>query len=200
MRGKLTYKILENASGFVGGVKDFAKAVLLSGYGASGRKIRKTFFDLRDERDYIKAELEMEKANLEKMISLIYKLKSDDCISVNSMKNSKLKWDLTKSGIKKLIKLQRQFARGFLPSPHYSKERSEQIIIVIFDIPESERRKRDWFRAVVEFLGFKMLQKSVWIGYIKISEDLMGDLKNLRLLDYIEIFSVNKAGSLKQLV
>ena len=72
-------------------------------------------------------------------------------------------------------------------------------MIVVFDVPEKERRKRDWLRSVLKRLELKMVQKSVWIGKVKIPKELLDDLFNLKLLDYVEIFEVSKSGSLRQL-
>lgn len=35
--------------------------------------------------------------------------------------------------------------------------------MVIFDIPEKKRKLRDFFREVLKNLGFKFLQKSIWV-------------------------------------
>ena len=45
-----------------------------------------------------------------------------------------------------------------------------------------------------------MIQKSVWIGKVKIPKEFLDDLFKLRLIDYIEIFEISKAGSLKNLI
>jgi len=37
--------------------------------------------------------------------------------------------------------------------------------ILVFDVPESERKRRDHFRRHLKLLGFKKHQQSVWISY-----------------------------------
>ena len=37
-------------------------------------------------------------------------------------------------------------------------------MIVIFDIPEIRKNKRNWLRGDLMALGFMQLQKSVWFG------------------------------------
>jgi phenylacetic acid degradation operon negative regulatory protein len=36
--------------------------------------------------------------------------------------------------------------------------------IILFDIPENKRRHRDYLRNTIKFIGFKELQKSVWVS------------------------------------
>ena len=71
-----------------------------------------------------------------------------------------------------------------------------RLVIVAFDIPERVRRYRDWFRSVLENLGLTMIQKSVWMGKIKIPKALIDDLAELKLIDFVEIFEVGNEGSL----
>lgn len=44
--------------------------------------------------------------------------------------------------------------------------------MVIFDIPESKRQQRDFLRKQLKWLGFKELQKSVWIFPYDIRKEL----------------------------
>ncbi|KKT22109.1 MAG: hypothetical protein UW08_C0017G0006 [Parcubacteria group bacterium GW2011_GWB1_43_8b] len=78
--------------------------------------------------------------------------------------------------------------------------KSDSVIIVAFDIPEKLRSRRSQIRKVLKSLDFRMIQKSVWIGKNKIPDDFIRDLKDLNLLVYIDIFSINKSGSLKSVL
>ncbi len=44
-----------------------------------------------------------------------------------------------------------------------------------------------------------MAQKSVWIGKTKVPQKFLNDLDDLDISDYVEIFTVNKSGSLRKL-
>lgn len=90
-------------------------------------------------------------------------------------------------------------SKKLLPAVAYQKEKSDKLIIIAFDVPETERKKREWLRAVIKNLGFKMVQRSVWIGKIKIPKEFMNDLLKLRLVEFVEIFEISKTGSLKQI-
>jgi hypothetical protein len=68
-------------------------------------------------------------------------------------------------------------------------KKSDKTIVVIFDIPEKWREKRNWLRLVLIELGYAMLQKSVWKGEYSIPEQLLIDLKNLSLLPYVKFFT-----------
>lgn len=71
--------------------------------------------------------------------------------------------------------------------------------IVSFDIPEKQRKKRRWIREELLGLGYKCLQKSVWVGFSPLPEDFFEDLDLLLLRNHIHVFSVNKKGTLQQL-
>ena len=199
MKENLTYKILDNIAGFIGNVGDLVEAFFNAGYGVSVGGIRYEYTKLKKKRDYFAVEREEEEDSVRKMKSLIYKLKS--CGFIKSEKNGdSQKWNLTDVGMGKLLKMRANIANGIFPSIFYEKEKSAQTIIIAFDIPERDRRKRDWFRAVISNLDCKMLQKSVWIGKLKVPEKLLADLKDLRILDFVQIFSINKSGSLEQVI
>src|SRR3989338_825438 len=86
-----------------------------------------------------------------------------------------------------------------LQNKHYEvKDKQPHQIIISFDIPEKFRRKRDWLREVIQNLGFKMVHKSVWVGNIKLPEQLIFDLERVNILEFIEIFEVTKTGTLKK--
>ena len=69
--------------------------------------------------------------------------------------------------------------------------------LVIFDVPEEERYKRDILRAELVCNNFKMLQKSVWLGTNPLPEDFIHNLDNLGLKNKVHIFSVLKSGTIK---
>ena len=68
--------------------------------------------------------------------------------------------------------------------------------LVIFDIPEYERNKRNIIRAELVGHNFQILQRSVWIGYNPLSEDFIKTLDTLNLKNKVHIFSVEKMGTL----
>ena len=60
--------------------------------------------------------------------------------------------------------------------------------LVVFDIPESQRRGRDQFRWWLKDCGFKMVQRSVWIINRNVTQPLAKVVKQLKLSAWIRIF------------
>lgn len=70
--------------------------------------------------------------------------------------------------------------------------------LIIFDIPERERKKRLWLRLELVAYGYRLLQKSVWVGYRPLSEEFFRDLEGLNLRSHVHIFSIHHKGTLKE--
>ena len=66
--------------------------------------------------------------------------------------------------------------------------------LVIFDIPEKERRKRDTIRMELISIGFQQLQKSVWYGEHPLPRDFVTLIDSLSLQPHVHIFSVRQSG------
>lgn len=71
--------------------------------------------------------------------------------------------------------------------------------IVMFDIPERERKKRDIIRAELIGYGFSQLQKSVWIGEYRLPEEFITLIGDLDLSDCVHIFSVREKGTIARI-
>lgn len=69
--------------------------------------------------------------------------------------------------------------------------------LVIFDIPEQERKKRDSIRIELMSARFTQLQKSVWIGYRPLPKDFLIFLDNLNVREHVHIFSIKNEGTLE---
>lgn len=128
----------------------------------------------------------------QKFYALLNYLKKQGFIESKKKGRSAL-WKITVAGLKKLKFLNK------LNMPDYKTETDDKFKIIIFDIPEKERKKRAWLREVLKMLGFKMLQFSVWIGKNKIPERFLEELRNKQMLSYIHILEINKSGTLKTL-
>ena len=70
--------------------------------------------------------------------------------------------------------------------------------LVIFDIPEKERRKRDAIRAELGAAGFRQLQKSVWYAEQPLPEDFLELLDALALKPHVHIFSIRQSGTISR--
>ncbi len=130
--------------------------------------------------------------------SLISHLQQSGLIA-KEKNNGLFSWRITKHGKEKRGLLTRRLSvseKLVLPSRVYQNKQSEELVVVIFDIPEKERHKRNWLRSVLKNLKFSLIQESVWMGKTKIPSDLIKDLKKLNILSCVKIFSVTKIGNL----
>ena len=92
-----------------------------------------------------------------------------------------------------------QKSKSLPDNGRYKTESDDELKIIIFDIPEKERQKRDWLRSVLKNLKFSMLQKSVWAGKIKLPKQFLEDLSKNKIIPYVDIFTISKRVSLRKL-
>lgn len=80
------------------------------------------------------------------------------------------------------------------------KIKKDRKIILMFDIPDKNKRAREWIRRQLKFWNFKMEQESVWIGYGPLPEEFKKRLIELKVDNGVKIFNVqNKDESLSTL-
>lgn len=102
-------------------------------------------------------------------------------------------WKLTQTG--------RQKIKDIRHSPRrYAVESDNETKIIIFDIPEKEKKQRNWLRAALQHIQFTILQKSVWIGTSAIPKEFLADLHERKLMSYIQIFAITKRGTLENML
>ena len=159
---------------------DFVK-IFFSGYSTSYKTIRRQLsgalpFDRRPPDDTVD--------NRHRFRNLIYYLRKKGFIGKTIYK-SQTCWKITDLGRERLRKF-------FFPKRKYKSEQDKVCHLCVFDIPEKERVKRDWLRASLVSLNFRMLQKSVWFTKNKIPQQFLEDLEQLNLADKIHIFRVRK--------
>jgi len=105
---------------------------------------------------------------------------------------------LTLKGRQRVREL-RTKSKTILPLPIYNFKASSNIVIIAFDIPEKQSRKRVWLRSALKNMRFTMIQRSVWLGKVKIPKEFMTDLHHLQMTAFVEVFSITKSGSLRHL-
>lgn len=139
---------------------------------------------------------EEKRAQKKRYNDLVYRLKQQGLLEEINKDGEKF-FRLTTEGRRTLAKAQERLS---LPPVHYIKETDDRFVIVMFDIPEKDRKKRAWLRAVLINLGFSIAQKSVWIGKVRIPQAFVDDLVKLNIDNFVEIFQVTKAGNLKHII
>jgi len=71
-----------------------------------------------------------------------------------------------------------------------------RVRIFMFDIPEKQRVFRDEIRIELVSFGYKILQKSVWIGKRPLPLDFLEEIKERGLWQYVHLFEVKESGTL----
>lgn len=194
-KGDILLKILDAIGDLTMTSFSLLDVFLSAGYGASYGKLEYELSRKQNERDRKSLEKEIQKELRQKYYNLIYKLKKCGLIE-EKIKRDKKFFVLTKKGKDKLSRLKKR-EKEKLPEISYPKQENNKFIIVIFDIPEVEKRKREWLRGALRNLGFKIIQKSVWVGKVKIPKEFLDDLFKLKLIDFVQIFEISKTGSLE---
>ena len=172
--------------------------IFTSGYTESYRKARKT---MKYGPRQFKTDWSFEYLQRQQFYSLLNQLKNQGLIEKKKEndKNGSI-WKITTKGLEKLNLMKtKNFFSISKANINFKKQPDDKIKVITFDIPEKERYKRDWLRIVLVSLGFSLLQQSVWIGKNKIPERFIFDLQKRGMLDYIQIFEINKKGTIKQL-
>lgn len=162
-------------------------------YGTSFRGGEYRLRKFREERENFKTF----KKDKRRFDDLLYHLRKDELVE-DIEKNEKIFLRLTQNGREILNKLRKK-KDDAMPDVKYQSQNDDGLKIIIFDIPEDEKKKRVWLRSALNNLNFNMLQRSVWAGKAKLPEEFLKDLSKLKLLSCVEIFAISKTGSLKQL-
>ncbi len=70
--------------------------------------------------------------------------------------------------------------------------------LVIFDIPEIYRQHRNWLRQELYFLGYKKLQNSVFVSKLSLTEDIIKEIKEREIENYVNYLLVEHIYDLKK--
>jgi len=121
------------------------------------------------------------------------RLESSDYIKITEYKSNK-KIQLTKKGILEFIRY----------NINNKKEKTKwdgKWRIVIFDVLENQRRIRDLLRNRLRWLGFKELQKSVWIFPYDVRKEIKKILEvcNINIIGDVRFLTVEKIDDDKDL-
>lgn len=135
----------------------------------------------------------------QRFYSQLNRLKNDGLVVKKERGRSSF-WRITKKGLDKLLNIRKRKNNPYsLYNAKYPKPRGNGFTIVAFDIPERERKKRDWIRSCLTLMDFRCLQKSVWISTGKLEEDFIHALRERGMLDYVHIFSVSSLGTIREI-
>jgi CRISPR-associated endonuclease Cas2 len=126
---------------------------------------------------------------------LLYELKRDKLVSGTAGSNAILK--ITSQGLRWLKNL-KNTSLFSLPTYTEPATKSPRLTILSYDIPEKSSLIRDWLRKNLTNLGMRAIQRSVFIGKIKLPAPLLQTIVELKLDDCVEIFEVTRTGTLQR--
>src|SRR5258708_6295452 len=61
------------------------------------------------------------------------------------------------------------------------KKDAPKNLLLMYDIPHTKKKERDWFRRQLKNFDFIMIQKSVWVGPSPLPENFLAYLKRIGL-------------------
>lgn len=95
-------------------------------------------------------------------------------------------WRITDKGIGEV----RRVSNLYITSPFNPK--SLKNTIVAFDIPEGDRKIRNWTRNQLKIFSYNMLQQSLWFGPGPLPKEFIDRLKTLGIKKNVKIFSIKQ--------
>jgi len=120
----------------------------------------------------------------QKFSRLLYHLKKNNYIKAANLKNKKA-IVLTRKGLSKAFKASFRLGDNV-------KRKDGKWITVIFDIPQKHNKARGLLRSVLENLGYKMFQQSVWVTPYDVAEKTENLLQHYSLDNYVKTFLIEK--------
>ncbi len=100
-------------------------------------------------------------------------------------------WKITEAGKEKVR--ERAGALQSFASPFSNGDKRN--LLLIFDIPEGEKVKREWLRMHLKEFNYKMIQRSVWVGPSPLPKEFVRYLKEIKLERCIKTYKLAKSRS-----
>jgi DNA-binding transcriptional regulator PaaX len=75
---------------------------------------------------------------------------------------------------------------------HTFKKDAPKNLIVMFDIPETQKAEREWFRWHLKKFGYEMIQKSVWVGPSPLPPQFLQYVDKIKLKKTLKTFKLAK--------
>ena len=190
MRG-VTAAILEKLADGAWGVEVVVETILASPPGTSLSTMLYRMDRSMANIERIRIDLALRK----QIRSTISVLKKEGLVAKSGAKEGRRIW-LTHKGQKRWEKIKKRQGDP-LPKRSYRALPGATLLFISFDIPESERHKRQWLCYVLEKAGFRRIQKSVFAGKMKVPRELVEDLVRLHLEGAVEIVAITRSGTLR---
>jgi len=101
--------------------------------------------------------------------------------------NSNGEWNITLKG-QEYYKFNNR--NEYTSSPF--KKGEDNNTILSFDIPENDRKTRNWLRNQLKIFNYKMLQQSLWLGPGPLPQEFLKRLRDLKIRENVKIFTIAK--------
>ena len=167
--------------------------IILHKIGEAGEVTLNAFFPQKYSRAHLSRQLlgldSYPKATPHTVASILSRLRREGLVERRGS-NRTSSWVITDKGRNRLAKSNAQ-TQITIPSPDGVTR------LVIFDVPERDRKKRNIIRTELVGCNFQQLQQSVWIGHNPLPEDFIELIDTLRLKNNVHIFSVKEKGTLE---
>ena len=75
------------------------------------------------------------------------------------------------------------------------KKDAPKNLLLIYDIPHTKKKERDWFRRQLKNFDFIMIQRSVWVGPSPLPKEFLDYLKSIKIEDNFKTFKLAKSYS-----
>jgi len=197
MKGEYTFHILEAIAAGAGEAADIIRTLCYINPGPGMGRALRAYRNLRRLRNHKAIDRRKWMLMQRRYHNIVSWLKKDGLVTeVEGNKGNFLR--ITSDGSQKLKALRRR-KNDFLLNSRYEVIPGDEFLIISFDIPEIQRRKRHWLRSRLRDFGFRAIQQSVWAGRGKIPLEFIHDLHHLGLSRCVEIFEVKKVGSLREI-
>lgn len=146
-------------------------------YGLRGAQKMMEFLTFSDFSNLIK--IEQKKMGKERFGQLIRYLQYNGYLRVKRIKNKKAIL-LTQKGAEKILNIRNKI-EGRL------RRKDERWQMVIFDIPEKIKKRRDYFRDGLKRLGYKKLQQSIWVCPYEVFDETKELIKYFKLEPFVNL-------------
>jgi len=98
-------------------------------------------------------------------------------------------WQITPRGRKYVQKKFDSLAQF----PNIFPKDAPKNLIVMFDVPESQKAEREWLRWHLKKFNYAMIQKSVWVGPSPLTEEFVKYIEKIKLKSAIKTFKLAKS-------
>ncbi|MFH1584939.1 MAG: CRISPR-associated endonuclease Cas2 [Patescibacteria group bacterium] len=113
---------------------------------------------------------------------------------------SKLVYDLKRRGVIKVqgegvlltVKGREEALRIRWKLTESQKRNDGKMVMVMYDLPEKQRKMRDIFRSVLVSLGYQEFQKSIWVSKKKVEYETEEAIREYDLWTYVRLFIIEE--------